>query len=190
MVYNREEAIRRAKASTRNEPGMCQSWVRGIFGVHAVGDVDRDGDADAVDGWKSEPATHRYVGDRNPPVGVPVAFGGGRNGFGHRAIVIGPHGLLRSTDMLNGAYHAGVVGNATISDIERAMGVTYIGWSETISGVKIPVPARRKVRPPLVRGALDNFRKIRDIAKAKGQSLRAKKAQNQIDEIKKKWPGK
>lgn len=136
MVYNREEVTRRAlEASGRpNTPGYCQAWTRGIIGVHSVGDVDGDGDADAVDGWKSEPDWAKHF-DRNPPAGVPVAWSGGRNGYGHRAISAG-NGRIVSTD----AGGIGRISTVPLDWVEKNWGMKYLGWSETMSGVKIPVP--------------------------------------------------
>lgn len=139
MVYNREDAARRAEKARTNTPGTCQLWTRTIFGVESAGDRDRDGDADAVDGWLSEPKAHRHPGDRNPPRGVPVSFDGGSRGFGHRAVSLGK-GRIRSTDMTAGGYLAGNVGTTTIEQIERSMGVRYLGWSNTITGHVIPLP--------------------------------------------------
>lgn len=70
MVFNREQAADRANASHTNTPGTCQLWTRTQFGAPSAGDQDRDGDADAVDGWKSEPPAHRHA-DRNPPQAFP-----------------------------------------------------------------------------------------------------------------------
>lgn len=151
MVLNREEAAQVAEKKSINIPGTCQLVTRGYFGAPSVGDFDGDGAADAEDGWKSEPISARHS-DRNPPRGTPVAFTGGRNDFGHRAISIGGSAPIRSTDF-NGStrrYHAGVIGNGTISEVAAAIGVTYVGWSDTIDGVKIPLPP---VAGPLTRGA-------------------------------------
>ena len=158
MVYNREEAARRAEAARTNTPGTCQMWTRGIFGAHSAGDRDLDGDADAVDGWISESAAHRHQGDRNPPRGVPVAFAGGSRGYGHRAVSLGG-GRIRSTDMTSSGYKAGVVGTTTIAQIERSMGVRYLGWSDTITGLLIPVPAPPKppTRGKRVESAIDKL---------------------------------
>lgn len=134
MVFSRETAAKNAEKKTTNVPGTCQLVTRNYYGAPSAGDRDHDGDADAVDGWKSE--TKQHPGDRKPPRGTPVAFGGGSKGFGHRAISLG--GIIRSTDMFDGHYAAGRVGNATIEQIERSMGVRYLGWSETITGIKIP----------------------------------------------------
>lgn len=168
MVYDRDEIVKRALASKTNVVGTCQLWTRTVIGVDSAGDQDGDGDADAVDGWKSEPRRARHVGDRTVPKGYPVAFGGGSNGFGHRAISLGG-GKIRSTDMSDdgSTWHAGNVGTTTIAQIEQSMGVSYLGWSETMSGVKIPNP------PPPTRGekvdhALDDL----DDAKAKKNTVR------------------
>lgn len=158
MVYNRTTAAARAMKSTTNEPGMCQKWTRQIFGAPSVGDVDRDGDADAVDGWKSETQVH--PGDRNPPIGVPVAFSGGRHGNGHRAISLGG-GRLRSTDMDGSRFSKGHVGTTTIADCERVMGVKYLGWSPTISGILIPKAAST---PPPATKPVDNVSYILDVS--------------------------
>jgi hypothetical protein len=122
---------------------MCQSWTRTIFGAPSVGDVDHDRDADAVDGWKSEPTSKRHT-DRHPPRGVPVAWGGGSHGNGHRAVSLG-NGKIRSTD----AGGRGRVATVDLDWPEKAWGLTYLGWSETISGLEIPVP--EKPKPPKTR---------------------------------------
>lgn len=134
MIRNREDAARHAERSTANTPAMCQSWTRNQFNALSVGDVDRDRDADAVDGWKSEPPKWRHT-DRHPPRGVPVAWSGGSNGHGHRAVSLG-HGKIRSTD----AGGRGIVATVDLDWPERQWGMRYLGWSESISGVKIPKP--------------------------------------------------
>lgn len=140
MVYNRKEVVERALAvnGAANTPGMCQAWTRGIIGVDAVGDVDGDNDADAIDGWLSEPEKYRHY-DRNPPGGVPVAFSGGRNGFGHRAVSIG-NGRIASTD----AGGTGRIAIVSIAWIETYWGMQYLGWSETMGGELIPTVEKRK----------------------------------------------
>lgn len=135
MVYNREEAAKRAEASTTNTPSYCQLWTRTMFGAPSVGDVDRDGDADAVDGWNFERKKH--IGDRNPPRGVPVAWKGGSKGHGHRAVSLGG-GKIRSTD----AGGLGKVATVDLSWVEKTWGMTYLGWSEDISGIIIPLPPK------------------------------------------------
>lgn len=142
MVYTREQAAQRAEASrTTSAVGLCQKWTRTMIGAPSAGDVDGDGDADAVDGWKSEPAKYRHPGDRRPPRGVPVSWSGGRHGYGHRAVSLGG-GMIRSTDA------GGACRNATVplSWVEAHWGLHYLGWSETMDGLLIPTG--EKPKPP------------------------------------------
>jgi len=152
-LRNREEAARAAENTHTNRVGMCQQVTRGYYMGASAGDRDHDGDADAIDGWLSEPSRLRHPGDRNPPRGVPVSFKNARsNGHGHRAISLG-NGVIRSTDF-NGStkrFQPGVLGNGTIAEIERAMGLEYLGWTPTITGQEIPMP------PPPPPTRLDNF---------------------------------
>lgn len=180
-MYTREEAVQRSLKAFVNTPGTCQKWTREIFGAPSAGDRDRDGDADAVDGWKSEPEKYRHYNDFNPPPGVPVAFDGGSRGYGHRAVSLG-NGKIRSTDMLNGRYSAGRVGTTTIREIEKAMGVRYIGWSESITGNLIP--KAETTRGKRIEASID----LLDKAKAKPNTPRAKliqKAKAALKQIKK-----
>lgn len=135
MVLNREEAAKAALASDTNPVGYCQGWTVDIYHGRPVGDFDGDGDADAVDGWESEPHHARHPGDRKPPRGVPVAYGGGSHGYGHRAISLG-HGKIRSTD----AAGNGRVATVDLDWPEKVWGLHYLGWSETIDGEEIPLP--------------------------------------------------
>jgi hypothetical protein len=146
MVFSREQAVQRALAARTNSPGTCQLWTRGILGAPSVGDFDGDGDADAVDGWKREPLSARHT-DRKPPAGTPVAWSGGRNGYGHRAISLGPvNGVykIRSTD----APVSGRVGTVDLDWVERNWGLKYLGWTDTISGIPIPYDKPKPPAPP------------------------------------------
>lgn len=144
MVRSREDAAKAAEASkgARYPVGMCQAWTRGIFLAPAAGDRDGDGDADAVDGWKSEPESAREPGDRNPPRGVPVSWSGGRSGYGHRAVSLG-NGMIASTD----APTSGVIGIVPLDWVEKNWGMTYLGWSSTITGLEIPGAPKVMPRP-------------------------------------------
>lgn len=163
MVLNRKEAVEAALRTTRNVPDTCQLVTRGWFGAPSVGDFDGDGAADAEDGWKSEPTSTRH-GDRNPPAGVPVSYLGGSRDNGHRAISLG-NGKIRSTD----AGGRGVVATVSLDWPEKAWGLKYAGWSETIDGHKIPLPP---ATGPLTRGdaiddALKRLARAEKIAKDK-----------------------
>jgi hypothetical protein len=169
MVFTAQAAVKRARASKFNTPGTCQLWTRGQYGAASAGDVDHDGDADAVDGWKSEPVSARHT-NRRPPLGAPVAWSGGRSGFGHRAISLGPIDgvyMIRSTD----AAGSGRVGTVPLRWVEDNWGLKYEGWSETISGQKIlgldlrekpepkpePEPKPKTSRGPRIDAALDEL---------------------------------
>lgn len=185
MVLNREEAAKVAERTKKNKPGMCQLVTRGYYDALSVGDLDGDGRADAEDGWKSEPAKARHT-DRKPPRGVPVSFTGGRNDDGHRAISVGGSAPIRSTDFdgRTRKYKAGVVGNGTIAEIEKALGVKYAGWSETISGKQIPLPPKVG---PMTRGARVDaaLKRLRQAEKnAKNGTARDKKIRSAIRDLK------
>lgn len=123
----REAAVRAANSSTVNTPRYCAKWTREMFGVAALGDYDRDGAADAEDMWKA--ATLRHPGDRTPPAGVPVFYGGGSQDNGHAAVSLGG-GMIRSTD----ARGAGRVGTVPLDFPATAWGMPYLGWSEDLYG--------------------------------------------------------
>lgn len=186
-IRNREEAAKAALASQTNVVGTCQLWTRTQFGAPSAGDRDRDGDADAVDGWLSEPTSAKHYGDRNPPRGVPVAWKGGGKGFGHRAVSLGG-GLIRSTDMSDDGtrYQAGNVGTSTIANIERSMGLTYLGWSSTITGQSIPLPPEAPAPPPAppknnsVTQARDLLIKAERWSRKVGRNTRAKKIREML----------
>lgn len=175
------EMIRAANAQTTNTPAACQhnTWV--LYQSHAVGDVDHDGDADAVDGWKSEPASARHT-DRKPMIGAPGAWSGGSGGFGHRAPCVGydknGEPLFRSTD----AGGRGVMATKPLSFFEEVWGLHWLGWSETISGDPIkglwkhvPDVARPEKPKPKTRGtAVDAAIKSLSKAKAKKGTPRDK----------------
>lgn len=180
MIRTRMQAMVASGQARTNVPGMCQAVTRGWYNAPSVGDVDGDGRADAEDGWKSEPIGARHVGDRNPPAGVPLYFEGGGKDDGHRAQSY-PHGEVRSTDWdtATNRYHPGTVGTAkSIADIERQMGVRYVGWTETISGHPIPTdprPPAKPQRPEGVQEEIDHIKAKKQKAKKKGQTVRASK---------------
>lgn len=190
MVRNREEAVQAALATTRNTPRMCQAVTRGWFLAPSVGDFDGDGAADAEDGWKQEPAWAKHA-DRKPPRGTPVAWGGGSSDNGHRALSLGPIGpqgqyMIRSTD----GGGSGVTATVPLDFPERQWGMPYLGWSETISGIKIPLPpAPEPPKPPAppkvnnITKARDLLRKARRWARKQDKDVRADKITKGLDEL-------
>lgn len=193
MVRSREAAVKLAKTKKTNVPGTCQLWVREIFGAPSAGDRDGDRDADAVDGWLSEPEIARGK-SRTPDYGYPIAFSGGSKGYGHRAISLGG-GFCIGTDMSNGRYAKGIVGTATIAQVEKAMGVKYLGWSSTITGIPIPSDVKPKTsRGARIDNSIEHAKKIRkklkealstkDTERKKKVELAAKANETLIDHLK------
>lgn len=173
-MYNRSQVVARANESKTYGFAMCYKWVRTMVGAPAVGDVDGDGDADAVDGWKA--AKYKHPGDRKPPAGVPVFWSGGRSGYGHAAISLG-NGKIRSTDA------GGREVNATVdlSWPERNWGMKYLGWSEDLGGKKIPLPPKP---PKPVRRGYRVERALQELLKAKGSGVRGRRIKNAIAALK------
>lgn len=130
------QAIAAAKSARSFPPARCQTWTRNLYLAPAAGDQDGDGDADAVDGWKSEPSSARFA-DRKPMIGAPVAWSGGSANFGHRAICVGYNAkgqpMIRSTD----AGGRGVIATRPLIWFEKEWHLKYLGWSKTITGKKI-----------------------------------------------------
>jgi hypothetical protein len=127
-----------------------------MVGSASVGDVDHDGDADAVDGYKA--TKHKHI-DRNPPAGVPVFWSGGSHGYGHAAVSLGG-GKIRSTD----AGGRGKVATVDLGWVERNWGLHYLGWTEDLNGELIPELPPKPVPKPLPKPT--RVTKARDLLKA------------------------
>lgn len=116
-----DEALAAARLWTTCRVGMClwtvQEWFQAPHEFPS-----------AIAQW--EGARLKHPGDRNPPVGVPVFYSGGRSG--HIAISTG-HGI-RSTD----ATHPGQVSEVDIDWPQREWGHVYVGWAADLGGVAIP----------------------------------------------------
>ena len=139
MPVSRQQAVVNALQSTAYPVGMCAKWTREKYGLPALGDFDRDGDADAVDMWQA--CVLKEAGDRNPPAGVPVFWSGGSKGHGHATVSLG-NGFVRTIDMSDDGlrYQPGNVGTSTIDQITRVMGLMYLGWTHDLYGHEIPDP--------------------------------------------------
>lgn len=147
----------------------------------SVGDVDQDGMPDAEDGWRAEPVKYRHPGDRLAPLGTPVSWFGGSRDAGHRALSLGvPRGakecLIRSTD----AGGSGRVATVTLSWVEKNWGLTYVGWSESMSGILIPKAPRPETRITMAR---DLLRAARDLAKEEGNDRRVRRISAGLEEL-------
>jgi hypothetical protein len=83
-------------------------------------------------------------------------------------------------------FQAGNVGTSTIANIERAMGLTYLGWSSTITGQPIPLPPEAPApapKPPKsnsVTQARDLLLKAERWSRKVGRNTRAKKIREML----------
>lgn len=178
MVYTRSQVVARANASLSYPTRMCMQWTRMMVGMGAIGDFDGDRAADAEDGWKS--STTKHPGDRKPPAGTMVFYGGGSQDNGHAAISLGPDRdgryLIRTTDG-NGA---GKNGTRFLDYPEKSWGMPYLGWTEGI-GDEVIVNDLEPPRPrPVTRGKYVDAA-IRKLKKVDGGPKRKKKAKKAIE---------
>lgn len=117
------EAVDNANARTSYDTGMCQQFVRGVcWEVPAVF-------GSAIEAWDG--ARHKHPGDRNPPKGAPLFYRGGQYGHAVLAKVDGQRG----TDCPS----SGRVSDAPLSWPESSWGYTYLGWTEDLNGVDLPL---------------------------------------------------
>ncbi|GAA4700228.1 hypothetical protein [Nocardioides conyzicola] len=122
------ETVAAAEASAYNIPGHCLGWAREQADIPSRY-------ADAATAW--EHARGRHPGDLTPPEGAAVYWLGGSGGHGHVAISVGG-GLVRSSDA--GGY--GVVATVPLRRLTREWHLTYVGWSDSVNGYRIPGVAR------------------------------------------------
>lgn len=166
VKYARAQVGKRQAAS-----GMCYKFSRLCYGVPAVGDVDGDADADAVDGWKAAKKHGKVVASRDAksfPEGSMALWSGGANGHGHAAPVVGG-GLCVSTD----ARGPRTVAIAKIDDLTVRWGLTLLGYIVVDgNGRRLCTPPAPKAKPsrPRVRAALKAVR----LAKAHAQAANTK----------------
>lgn len=117
-----KEAVANARKFTRYDVGMCQKFVRGE--AWEIGSLY----GSAIEAWHG--AMHKHPGDRNPPLGAPMFYSGGQ--YGH---VVIRTDRMRSTDCPT----SGQVSEADIDWPERTWGDTYLGWTEDLNGVRLPL---------------------------------------------------
>lgn len=119
-------AVANADQHSTYDVGMCLKFVRAE--AWEIGSLY----GSAIDAWNG--AHKKHPGDRNPPDGAPCFYRGGT--YGH-IVVYRRHdaGRIRSTD----CTYSGKVSDADLSWPETAWGDDYLGWTEDLNGVDLPL---------------------------------------------------
>lgn len=113
--------------------GWCKRETRSAYGVPS------DGSKDAAEAFRRTQRRHSTA--TVPPRGAVMWWTGGRNGHGHVAISLGD-GTIRTTDLPTSGRWGTVTRTRPVTD----WGLTYVGWSEDIDGVRVFVPPRKPSR--------------------------------------------
>lgn len=127
------EAVANARRQSSWDVGMCLNFVRepcwevaGVF-------------ASAIDAWNG--ARYKHPGDRTPPLGAPLFYRGGN--YGHVVIGVAENTAnMRGTDMPS----SGRVSEEQIAWVEQHWGYTYLGWTEDLNGVTLPLGEEEEVK--------------------------------------------
>ena len=135
-----QQALSNAREVKTYPQGYCLKFVREGWRIGGVY-------ASAIDAWHG--AIKRHPGDRNPPIGAPVFYSGGQ--YGH--IVFNTEGPddIRGTDMPS----SGQVSEDDTNWPVRNWGQTYLGWTEDLNGVDLPLEDEEMTS--------EDWQKLRDI---------------------------
>jgi hypothetical protein len=120
-----DAALSNARQIGSYAQGMCLKYVRAE--AWRIGSLY----GSAIDAWYG--AVKRHPGDRNPPTGAPMFYSGGQ--YGHIVIDNAKADGMRSTDNPS----SGRVGETDVDWPVRAWGQTYLGWTEDLNGVDLPL---------------------------------------------------
>lgn len=133
MIHTGADAVKRMAASPKHAPNLCLQVVRQAFGMPANGKEPTAYKAWLAEGGHDGPNTHYQV---DPPVGVPGFFMKAGHDAGHVVLCSGG-GMCYSTDwdgkrwVMDGRVH-----HVSIASLV-ADGYKWLGWSETLEGVRI-----------------------------------------------------
>jgi hypothetical protein len=145
MTTLAQQAAARAAYQSAHGPqfgtGQCMMRNRLLVDAPAIGDYDKDGSADAEDGWKFAKRKHPTTRVNDIPGGCFVWWGGGSRDNGHVAFApVERPGYCWSTDI----ERAGYFDLVPIGLIAAKWGLSLLGWSEDIDGVPVYDPSARQ----------------------------------------------
>lgn len=148
---------------SRNWHNLCQMFT------HLAFDVLTDGTPTAAEAWRRAKYRHPETDPANIPRGVPTFWVGGSSGAGH-AVVSRGGGSCWGTDLIRD----GQVDVYDIADVHARWGLTLVGWTEDIDGVRVweatPPP------PPPIKQPLPDPTSHPNIDAARGSLRKAFKA--------------
>lgn len=138
-------------APSKDWHDLCQEFTHDAFSVPS------DGTPTAAAWWAKSTRKHPETDPAMIPRGVPVYWTGGSSGAGHAAVSRGD-GTVWGTDLVRD----GQVDVYKIADVHARWGLTLVGWTEDIDGVRVwepGPPPPPPIRPPLPNpGISDNAR--------------------------------
>lgn len=130
------EAARRSRAPhPTSEVGYCLREVRELLNAPAAAD-------DAIGAWEAARYKHPTSDLASIPAAAPIFWSGGSSGHGHIAVAARYRlrdRLLRrprkcwSTDIRRPGYFDLV----PIDEIHDRWGLTFLGWTEDLNGVRV-----------------------------------------------------
>lgn len=145
----RADAVADVRAGAAVWRNLCLKRVRTLLGIPAKY-------PSAIIAWTHVARADRHPG-KQPPRGVPVFWRGGK--YGHVALSDGG-GWCFSTDI----KRRGRLDRVRIDLVTQRWGYDYLGWTETLNGVRVYEPERR--RPTLRQGSRGTA--VRDLQRALG----------------------
>ncbi|MGY2703351.1 glycoside hydrolase family 25 protein [Nocardioides sp. HB32] len=140
MPRTPEQAIAAARNQSQHGPkfgvGECKMRCRDAYNVPS------DGSPSAADAWSRARHKHAVTNVKDIPRGALIWWTGGSHGWGHVAISAGD-GKCWSTDIGRSGYFDLV----DLDLIHTKWGLTLVGWSEDIDGVRaLTVPTKPPTR--------------------------------------------
>jgi hypothetical protein len=110
----------------RGVKGMCLKTCRLAWQIPAKY-------PSAIIAWNNTPKKHKFTDPMKAPVGVTHFWKGGK--FGHVAIQSSKSGYVWSTDL----PIKDTVGRIYYTEVEKAWGSKYLGWTTQLNGVDLNV---------------------------------------------------